>query len=69
MLRDDFSSEENRANLRQIRLNLDMLLKAKFWLEMISATVKKKDQTKAKLAVGAYRCLGMISRLKKIEQT
>ena len=31
-------------------MNLDMLLKAKFWLEMISATVKKKDQTKAKSA-------------------
>ena len=28
MLRDDFSSEENRAKLRQIRLNLDMLLKS-----------------------------------------
>ena len=53
MLRHDFSSDENRANLSKIRLNLDMdhmLLKAKFWLEMISATVKKKDQTKAKSA-------------------
>ena len=54
MLRDDFSSDENRANLRQIRLNLAMLLKAKFRLEMISATAKKKDQTKTKSAGGAH---------------
>ena len=31
-----------------------MLLKAKFWLEMISATAKKKDRAKTKSAGGAH---------------
>ena len=54
MLRDDFSSDVKSSKLEAVRLNLEMLSKAKFWLEMISATAKKKDRTKTKSAGGAH---------------